>query len=291
MTDLFVQDQHAFDTAPGSMLAEATYDFLGTRVLVRSAIVDVIQYWNAVFADFRTADADPDVMVCIQDWPGSAPCVTVTEGYTTATWDGREPLMPPMRRGGMERWLYLQAAAFGHDGHAVLVLGGAASGKTTLAVAAVASGATLVADGVVPVDPGDLLLLPFPKALRLRLDALCLLGISLSNPSVAPFRTRAGSVEWRARPRELLGQRAARTASDVAAVILLDSDDRASAPSLRRLGDDETFEALIRHLDQRPNDSEVATDAFVRMCRRVPGYALTAGQPTETVALLDELLV
>jgi hypothetical protein len=273
------------------MLAESSYDFLGTRVRVRSAIVDVVQYWNAVFAEFRTVqDGDAHVTVCVQEWPGCAPSVTVSEGFATLAWDGHEPLMPPLRRGGMDRWLYLQASAFGRDGQAVLVLGGPGSGKTTIALAAVARGASLVADDVVPLDPGDLLLLPFPKSLRLRQEVLGLLGIPRSHPSVAPFRTRSGAVEWRARPTELIGRRSARTASDVAAIVLLDADERDGTARLRRLSDGETFEALVRHLDQRPRSSETATDALVRLCRRVPGYALTAGPPPETAALLDELL-
>ena len=47
------------------------------------------------------------------------------------------------------------------------------------------------------LDPRDLLLAPFPKTLRLRREVLAQLSIDPAHPALIPFRTQAGTVEWR----------------------------------------------------------------------------------------------
>jgi hypothetical protein len=271
---------------------EVQFDFLGTTVQLLSANVEHLQHWCAVYSEFRVSQRSPDITIRVCDAAASfAPRgVTIETPDGISLWDGRGPLLPPLHAPGLNRYVYLQGAATGHSGHAVLIVGGRRSGKTTLAMASAAGGARLLADDVVPIDPDDLLALPWPKALALPASVFEMLGLHASMPGLVPFVTRAGDVLWRVAPSTLFGRRLSRSPADVAAIVFLDSDREDGGSGLIPVAPGDAFERLVRHLEVRPGERERTADALVRLCRRVPALALGRGDPAEGAALLDELI-
>jgi hypothetical protein len=274
-------------------LVEAGFRFLGVDVHVFSQSVRQLQYWCAVFAAFRVAPRPEAIRIRVRRALGEPGPRPIIEAHgEVREWNGSEELLPPLGVPPFNRWLYLSGSVVGRAGHAVLILAGPETGKTSLVVAALARGAWLLADGLVPLDPADLLVHPFPKSLRLPRAALQLLAIEPSHPALSPFRTRAGEVQWRCEPRALLGRRAANVAADIAAVVLLDASERRGEPTLAPLAPQEAFVQLVRHLHQRPEGTAAATDALVRLARRAPAFELRAGSsPQATAAVLDRLLL
>lgn len=271
---------------------EVQFDFLGTTVQLLSANVEHLQHWCAVYSEFRVSPRTPDITIRVCDAAANfAPRgVSIETSDGISIWDGRSPLLPPLDAPGLNRYVYLQAAATGHSGHAVLIVGGRRSGKTTLAMASAAHGARLLADDIVPIDPEDLLALPWPKALALPASVFALLGLEASMPGLVPFVTRGGELLWRVAPSALFGRRLARSPADVAAIVFLDSDSSDGDRGLTPLAPGDAFERLVRHLEVRPGERERTADALVRLCRRVPALSLRPGRPAEDAALLDELI-
>jgi hypothetical protein len=181
--------------------------------------------------------------------------------------------------------------AVGRAGQAVLVVGGPGAGLTLLAMSVVARGAWLLADEVVPLDPGDLLIAPFPKAIRLRREALRLLAIDQAHPALTPFRTQAGTIEWRADPRALLGLRSARVPAGIGAIVFLDPSSRSDEPHLEPFQAEQALPRLFAHLHQPPADLEAAQKALSKLCRQVPAYTLKVGPPAATARLIHEQLL
>src|SRR3954453_4759603 len=250
---------------------EVQFDFLGTTVRLLTANVDHLQHWCAVYSEFRVSHREPDVTIRVSDRVSKTTPrgVTIESDGIVTLWDGRSPLMPPLRTAGLNQYIYLQGAAVARAGHAVLMVGGRRSGRTTLAAASAARGARLLADDLVPIDPTDLLALPWPKSLALPGQVLTELGVHPNMPGLVPFFTRAGELRWRTTPTALFGNHQVRVPSDVGAIVFLDGASQ-DVPGLRTLAAGEAFELLVRHLATRPEDREATTDALVRLCRRVP---------------------
>jgi hypothetical protein len=269
---------------------EVLFDFLGTTVRLVSANVEHLQHWCAVYSEFRVNQREADITVRISDRSSKMTPrgVTIETPDNVTLWDGRSPLLPPLRAPGLNRYIYLQGAATGRDGHAVLMVGGRRSGRTTLATACAARGVRLLADDLVPIDPEDLLAMPWPKALALPAPVLSELGVHPSMPGLVPFVTRGGELRWRVAPSALFGKQLTRVPTDVAAIVFLETDGD-SIPGLRDVLAGEAFERLVRHLETRPEDRELTADALVRLCRRVPAFALRLNNPTDDAALLDAL--
>jgi hypothetical protein len=217
--------------------------------------------------------------------------VTIESDGELRTWRGNEAILPPLATPPLDRWVYLQGVVVGRAGQAVLVVGGPGAGLTLLAMSVVTQGAWLLADGIVPLDPADLLLAPFPKAIRLRREALTLLAIDQAHPALTPFRTREGTVEWRADPRALLGSRAARVPAGIGAIVFLNSTTRTGDPHLEPVGPEQALLRLLRHLHQPPIDPGATETSLTKLCRQVPAYTLRAGQPTATARLVHEMLL
>jgi hypothetical protein len=269
---------------------EVQFDFLGTAVRLLSANVGHLQHWCAVYSEFRVNHREPDVTIRVSDQASKVTPrgVTIETAESATLWDGRAPLMPPLRAEGLNHYIYLQAAATGRSGHAVLIVGGRRTGKTTLAAAATARGARLLADDLVPLDPTDLLALPWPKSLALPPEVLSELGVHMSTPGLVPFFTRSGELRFRVPPSALFGKQVARTPAEVAAIVFLESPDEGPA-GLREIHAGEAFERLVRHLELRPEDRELTADALVRLCRRTPSYALRVSTSADDAATLDAL--
>jgi hypothetical protein len=179
----------------------------------------------------------------------------------------------------------------GRAGQAVLVLSEPSAGKTLLSVSMLARGAWLLADEIVPLDPEDLLVAPFPKALLLDREALGLLGIDLAHPALVPFRAATGEVEWRAEPQVLLGARASRVAADAGALVFLEGAHANGRPRLAPLTRREALERSCAQLHRVPARFQTGMDALVRLCARTPTYTFTPGTPESSARLLDEELL
>jgi hypothetical protein len=287
---------------------QAMFEFLGAKVHVVSASVGLLRRWATLYEAFRTRPGLADVTVvvgCSSDTdeprPGEA---VVIVGDVVKPWNGTESLFPPLWVPPLDRWLHLRGTAVGRAGQAVLLLSRPNAGKTLLAVALVARGAWLLADELVPLDPADLLVAPFPKSLRLRREALGLLGIELAHPALLPFRAEDGGLEWRAEPGGLFGARSSRVAADVGALVFLEprgngdgdgdgdgAEDATAIARLERLRPREALPRLAAQLHRPPKDFQAGMEAMVRLCDRAPAYTLVPAHPAATARLLDEALL
>jgi hypothetical protein len=277
-----------------SFSVETMFRFLGVDVRVLSANVGLVQHWAAVYGAFRAPPGPARITVRVQG-PAEGPpvpgLVTIESDGKLRTWRGNEAILPPLATPPLDRWVYLHGVVVGRAGQAVLVVGGPGAGLTLLAMSVITQGAWLLADGIVPLDPADLLLAPFPKAIRLRREALTLLAIDQAHPALTPFRTREGAVEWRADPRALLGSRAARVPAGTGAIVFLNSTTRTGDPHLEPVRPEQALLRLLRHLHQPPIDPGATETSLTKLCRQVPAYTLRAGQPAATARLVHEMLL
>ncbi len=282
----------------GDLRVQAVFEVLGTRIRVVTASVELLRSWLTVYGAFRVPPGPAEVTVTVTGAGGAevprAAEVTVTAGGQVHPWRGQQPLFPPLWAPPLDRWVYLKGTVVGRAGQAV-VLSGPDDTTTLLAVAMVARGTWLLAERTVPLDPGDLLVAPFPQALRLRRRALELLSIDPAHTALVPFRTAGGAVEWQAEPEALLGARPARVAAEVAALVFLPAGVQAgarhAAPSLDPLRPGEALLRLVSCLGQVPRDFEAGMDALVRLCARVPAYTFQPGPPGPSAELLDGALL
>jgi hypothetical protein len=296
--------------ASGEPSVQAMFEILGAKIHVISASAGLLRRWAELYEAFRTRPGAADITVavgCRSDTDGPRPGeAVVIVGDAVKPWTGAEPLFPPLWVPPLDRWLHLRGTAVGRAGQAVLLLSRPNAGKTLLAVALVARGAWLLADELVPLDPADLLVAPFPKSLRLRREAMGLLGIDLAHPALLPFRAADGEIEWRAEPGGLLGARSSRLAADVGALVFLEPRDNANANrggdrdgaedagAMARLEPLRPREALARlaaQLHRVPKDFQAGMEALVRLCDRAPAYSLVAAHPAASARLLDEALL
>jgi hypothetical protein len=274
--------------------AHAVFEVLGTRVRVISASVGLLARWSALYAAFRARPGPAEVTVAVGSRsdtaePQAGEAAVIVEG-TVRLWTGTEELFPPLWAPPLDRWLHLRGAAVGRAGQAVLVLGPEGAGRTLLALAAVARGAWPLANGLVPVDPDDLLVAPFPKAFRLGREALEQLGIDLAHPGLVASRTPAGGIEWHAQPDALLGSGWSPVAAAAGAVLFLEPSGANHRPRLRALLPREALARLTAALQRMPADFEAGMEALVRLCRGSPAYSLHPGPPEPTAELLEPLL-
>jgi hypothetical protein len=290
---------------------QAMFEFLGAKIHVVSASVGLLRRWATLYEGFRTRPGLADITVVVgcngdtEPRPGEA---VVIVGDVVKPWNGLEPLFPPLWVPPLDRWLHLRGTAVGRAGQAVLLLSRPNAGKTLLAVALVARGAWLLADELVPLDPADLLVAPFPKSLRLRREALELLGIDLAHPALLPFHAKDGGIEWRAEPGGLFGARSSRVAADVGALVFLEPrgdtgasangddadryrDDAEDTARLEPLRPREALATLAAQLLRAPKDFQTGMEALVRLCDRAPAYRLVPAHPAASARLLDEALL
>jgi hypothetical protein len=311
LPDGFGRPGHHEPLAGGEPPVQAMFDILEAKIHVISASTGLLRRWAMLYGAFRARPGRADITVAVgrnggtdNPRPGEA---VVIAGDAVEPWTGMEPLFPPLWVPPLDRWLPLRGTAVGRAGQAVLLLSGPDAGTTLLAVALVARGAWLLADELVPLDPADLLVAPFPKSLRLRREALGLLGIDLAHPALLPFRAANGGIEWRAEPGALLGARSSRHAADAGALVFLeprgdangDSGDRGmdgveKGGPMGRLEPLRPREALARLaalLHRPPTDFRAGMEALVRLCVRAPAYSLAAAHPAGSARLLDEALL
>lgn len=255
---------------PGPVELEMQFRFLGTDVRVVSASVGLLQHWSMVYGAFRVM-------------PGQA-AITLRVGS-----DGDDRLLPPLATPPLDRWLWLPGAAVCRAGQATLLVGGPDAGATPLALSLATRGQTLLAADLLPLDPADLLLAPFPRSVRLRRDELSLLAVEPAHPALTPFRTWSGAVEWQADTRLLLGQRPGRAAAEGGAIVFLEAAG-GEEPRLSPLAADEAARRLRAGLAHAPADGALVERALAKLCRQAPAHVLVDGPPAATGELVDRLL-
>jgi hypothetical protein len=273
----------------------AMFRILDARVRVISASVGLLRQWSTEYEAFRARPGPADITVAVgsssdtdQPRPGEA---AVIVDNVVHVWTGDDELFPPLWAPPLDRGLQLRGAAMGRAGHAVLVLAEPGAATTTLAVATAIRGAWLLAYGLVPLDPDDLLVAPYPKALRLGREVLEELGIDLAHPALVPFRTPAGGVEWYAQPDALLGSRWSQVAAAVSAVVFLEPARAEQRPRLHSLRPREALSRLTANLHRMPSDFQAGMDALVRLSGRTPAYRLQPGPSSQGARLLEETLL
>jgi hypothetical protein len=274
--------------------AHAVFAVLDTRVRVISASVGLLRRWSVVYEAFRARPGPADLTVAVGSRSDTeeprAGEVAVIVDQTVRLWSGSDELFPPLWVPPLDRWLYLRGVAVGRAGQAVLVLAQEHARRTLLALAAMARGAWPLANGLVPVDPDDLLVGPFPEALRLGREALEQLQVDLAHPGLVPVRMPAGGIEWRAQP-ELLGARWSPVAAAAAALVFLEPAGANHRPRLQVLRPREALARLTAHLHRMPADFQASMDALVRLSARTPAYRLLPGAPARTAQVLEESLL
>jgi hypothetical protein len=262
---------------PGPVELEMHFRFLGTDVRVVSASVGLLQHWATVYGAFRVMPGEAAITVRVETRDGRRAL------------DGDDRLLPPLATPPLDRWLWLRGVAVCRAGQATLLVGGPDAGGTPLALSLATRGQTLLAADLLPLDPADLLLAPFPRSVRLRRDELSLLAVEPAHPALTPFRTWSGAVEWQADTRLLLGQRPGRAAAEVAAIVFLEAA-AGGEPRLSPLAADEAAHRLRAGLAQPPADGALAERALARLCRQAPAHVLVSGPPAATGELVDHLL-
>jgi hypothetical protein len=285
----------AMASVDGPPAVAAMFRFLGTGVRVESAGIGLLQHWTEIYGAFRISPAPAEITVRVHhdgDGPPAPDGVTIEHDGVHRAWRGRGAVLPPLDTPPLDRWTYLHGAAVSRAGHAVVLLGGPGAGKTPLALLVAARGARLLADGLLPLDPADRLVAPFPEALRLRREELALLSIDAAHPALTPFRTTAGGIEWRAEPRRLLGSRAATVTAGATAIVFLDPAPAGHGrePRLAPLPAGQVLPRLQRHL-HRPQGLEAIAPIPPGLHRSVPAYTLTFGSVAAAARLLDEDLL
>jgi hypothetical protein len=294
-----VTDAALLAAAAGAAVEEpsvhAMFRILDTRIRVISASVGLLRQWSTEYAAFRARPGPADVTVAVgsssdTDQPGPGEAAVIVDGIVRL-WTGGEELFPPLWAPPLDRGLQLRGAAVGRAGHAVLLLAEPDRAITRLAVATAASGAWLLAYGLVPLDPDDLLVAPYPRALRLDREVLEELGIDLAHPALVPFRTPAGGIEWYAQPDALLGSCWSRVAADASAMVFPEPGPAGQGARLQALRPREALARLTANLLRMPEDFQPGMDALVRLCGRTPAYRLLPGPPGHAARLLEDTLL
>jgi hypothetical protein len=278
----------------GLIAVEAMFRFLGTDVRVMSESVALLQHWTAMYGAFRIPPAPAEITVRVHGAADTAPApgqVTIEREGVRRVWNGGGAVLPPLAMPPLDRWVYLHGAAVGRAGQAVLLLGEPRAGKTLVGLSVVARGARLLGDGLLPLDPGDLLLAPFPEAVRLRREELSLLSIDPAHPALVPFHDAHRAIRWRADPRALLGLRAGRVAAGVAAIVFLEPAAGVHTPSLERLPCGEALGRLLRYVDRRSAAREGTEAVLSGLSRQVPAYTLVASPLDAAARAIDEVLL
>ncbi|CAB4323187.1 unannotated protein [freshwater metagenome] len=171
--------------------------------------------------------------------------------------------------------IMLHAGAVEFGGSVVVVAGQSGRGKSTLTAALVQSGGGYVTDELVMIDPSDLQVRPYPKALDLGPRSLELLGLPLDDGFV---------VDKRHVPVGELGEVSA--GGRVAALILLEPENSEE----QLLGDVDAVTELLSHVFAATHTMPDSMTALARLCRSVPVLRLPRSTPESGVERIKQAL-
>jgi HprK-related kinase A len=186
---------------------------------------------------------------------------------------------------GQRRWLLLHAATVERDGRALLLTGESGAGKSTLAALLGERGWRLMGDEFALLDPATGNLMPFPRAISLKNEAIALfdrvdparLGPVMEGPPkgrIRHLRPRAEAI-------------AAMTTPAMPALILFPrfGFDAAARP----VGAAETFMRLTQASTNYVAMGEAGYRALTGLVSAVPAAAIDYPDAAAAFALIDEL--
>jgi hypothetical protein len=186
--------------------AAARYDVLGVRVAVSSVLPSALDLIDASYGPFRVATGG-ETDASIELRPSSArtgefEVMTADRsirGWATSTGaalDLLEQLVLAIVSRLHRRGLYgIHAAALGHRGRSLVLVGDSGSGKTTLALALAARGLELLSDELAVLDPLTGEIHPYARRVHVRPGTPELVA-GLEAVSRLPRRELGGGIAW-----------------------------------------------------------------------------------------------
>lgn len=241
-------------------------------------------------AGIRAPAQTPDVTIALWSCGAGAyalisgeECVAVEEGVLAARTVLFQELVCRARAG--REWLALMhAAACGRRGHCILLPASSYSGKSTLAAAWKARGATLYSDDFVGLTAGDLRIPAMPFALALRQGSWPVLQSWIPElDHCTPVELNRQLVKFlpaSANNDPIAAQAAGLVFSEWSAGAELSVQELGSAEVLGRLQDSGFW---VRH-----DRGSIA--AFLSWIERLPKFAMRYGDLAEAVAAIESLL-
>ena len=201
-----IEPQLAGRTAPHADEAVARYDVLGVRVGVRSVLRSALDLIDGSYGPFRVAgDGETDAGIELRastDRSGSFEVVAADRSVrawatsTGAELDLLEQLVMSIVAGLHRRGLYgIHAAALGHRGRSLILVGDSGSGKTTLALALAARGLELLSDELAVLDPRTGEVQPYARHVHVRRGTPELVD-GLEPIARLPQRDLGGGIAW-----------------------------------------------------------------------------------------------
>lgn len=171
--------------------------------------------------------------------------------------------------------ILLHAGAVEFGGAVVVVAGESGRGKSTLTASLVQSGGAYVTDELVIIDPSDLHVRPYPKALDLGPHSLELLGLPLDDGFV---------IDKRHVPVSELGE--VSPGGRVAALILLEPENSTE----KLLGGVEAVTELLGHVFAATHAMPDSMNAIALLCCSVPVLRLPRSTPEATIARIEQAI-
>ncbi len=187
---------------------------------------------------------------------------------------------------GHRRFLLLHAAAVERDGRAVIMTGESGAGKSTLAALLQARGWRLMADEFVLVDPTTGHVLPFPRPVSLKNDAIDVVAAALPGAQWGPVMagTPKGTIRHLVPAPEALAA-AARPARPA----LLLFPQFGMAPDIRPVGAGEAFVRLTQASTNYVGLGERGFTALVGLVSAVRRAAIDYPDADSAAALIETL--
>jgi len=186
------------------------------------------------------------------------------------------------------RYLLLHAATVVWRGHGIVLVGSSGSGKSTLAAALAARGGQYLCDEFAVIDPGELSIHPFPRALCVKSGSFAIMravGLPMwrRRCHVKAFKGRVGYV----RPADLN----AATEPHAVDTIILPRFTGATAPAMHEIPLSQAAFALAANALNAPEHPRSTADAMAQLAAQSVCRVLEVGDIHATADLLERLII
>lgn len=286
-----IEPQLAGRTVPSADEPRARYDVLGVRVGVSCVLPSALDLIDRSYGPFRVAaagetDADIELRASTVRSGGFEVVAAdrSTRAWATSTGaelDLLEQLVMAIVSGLHRRGLYgIHAAALGHRGRSLILVGDSGSGKTTLALALAARGLELQSDELAVLDPRTGEIHPYPRRVHVRPGTPELVN-GLESIARLPRRELGGGIAW-SLERDAVG-RAGTVPRPLGWILLL--EQRSSArrrTQLREVGGGLAAMRVLRGTWAASVDFEGSLAIIGRCVAGLPAVSVIAGRPMET---------
>jgi hypothetical protein len=276
----------------------ATYEVHGVDLIVRAndpAVMARVEDTYGWFASDGPRNGDPRRTVevaLVRDTQGGTTIVDA-DGRTSRWRDEDEPLVGLFDAivGGLiaalaqTGVLAIHSGVVSVDGRAVVVAGRSGRGKTTLVLGLLRRGLDLLSDELALIAQDDRTVLPYPRGLHLRRQALDLFPELGFLADIPPFALGGGS-EWAVGPTALEGAFGTRIAPSarLSAVVLLEGEpDGDAAPDPSPVPGAVATMELLRGTPAAAWDFDGALGRLPRVVADVPCIRLRSARLDETV--------